>query len=151
MRGKVRRATSGGECAAAVSTPCLFVCFGGEGGAVLHDVFCHVSWGRGNGTCYRVTARSQPAPPHARNLHTPPVCVCVSCDAAVVVHCARALCCAARRYDDYAFERIAESAFGRSARAGRLEQVTFLRMGDLMFDNWDAFSRFLNRMRCKIP
>jgi hypothetical protein len=36
---------------------------------------------------------------------------------------------------------------GRSARAGRLEQVTFLRMGDLMFDNWDAFSRFLQRMR----
>lgn len=57
---------------------------------------------------------------------------------------------ALQRYDDYAFERIAESAFGRSARAGRLEQVTFLRMGDLMFDNWDAFSRFLNRMRCKI-
>jgi len=57
---------------------------------------------------------------------------------------------ALQRYDDYAFERIAESAFGRNARAGRLEQVTFLRMGDLMFDNWDAFSRFLNRMRCKI-
>jgi beta-amylase len=54
---------------------------------------------------------------------------------------------ALQRYDDYAFERIADSAFGRSARAGRLEQVTFLRMGDLMFDNWDAFSRFLKRMR----
>lgn len=54
-----------------------------------------------------------------------------------------------RRYDDYAFERIADSAFGRSARAGRLEQVTFLRMGDLMFDNWDAFSRFLKRMRMR--
>lgn len=53
---------------------------------------------------------------------------------------------ATRRYDDHAFDRIAESAFGRSARAGRLEQVTFLRMGDLMFDNWDAFSRFLKRM-----
>ncbi|PNW83114.1 hypothetical protein CHLRE_06g307150v5 [Chlamydomonas reinhardtii] len=56
---------------------------------------------------------------------------------------------ALQRYDDYAFERIAESAFGRNARAGRLTQVTFLRMGDLMFDNWDAFSRFLNRMRNK--
>ncbi|GIL83204.1 hypothetical protein Vretimale_11282 [Volvox reticuliferus] len=56
---------------------------------------------------------------------------------------------ALQRYDDYAFDRIAESAFGRSARAGRLTQVTFLRMGDLMFDNWDAFSRFLNRMRNK--
>lgn len=56
---------------------------------------------------------------------------------------------ALQRYDDYAFERIAESAFGRNARAGRLEQVTFLRMGDLMFDNWDAFSRFLQRMKQK--
>ncbi|KAF5827053.1 beta-amylase [Dunaliella salina] len=55
---------------------------------------------------------------------------------------------ALQRYDDYAFDRITESAFGRNARAGRLEKVTFLRMGDLMFDNWDAFSRFLNRMRC---
>lgn len=54
---------------------------------------------------------------------------------------------ALQRYDDYAFDRIAESAFGKSARAGRLEQVTFLRMGDLMFDNWDSFSRFLARMR----
>ncbi len=30
---------------------------------------------------------------------------------------------------------------------GRLEQLTFLRMGDLMFDNWDAFCQFLARMR----
>jgi len=54
---------------------------------------------------------------------------------------------ALQRYDGWAFERIAESAFGRSARAGRLEQLTFLRMGDLMFDNWDAFCAFLRRMR----
>jgi len=54
---------------------------------------------------------------------------------------------ALQRYDDYAFDRIAESAFAKSARAGRLIQVTFLRMGDLMFDNWDAFSRFLKRMK----
>lgn len=54
---------------------------------------------------------------------------------------------ALQRYDTYAFDRIAESAFGRSARAGRLEQLTFLRMGDLMFDNWGAFSHFLQRMR----
>lgn len=56
-----------------------------------------------------------------------------------------------RRYDDWAFQRIAESAFGRSARAGRLEQLTFLRMGDLMFDNWDAFCAFLRRMRQPPP
>ena len=50
---------------------------------------------------------------------------------------------ALQRYDSYAFDRIAESAFGLNARAGRLEQLTFLRMGDLMFDNWDAFTHFL--------
>ncbi|KAK9829359.1 hypothetical protein WJX72_005395 [[Myrmecia] bisecta] len=54
---------------------------------------------------------------------------------------------ALQRYDSYAFDRIAESAFGQNARAGRLEQLTFLRMGDLMFDNWDAFSQFLARLR----
>ena len=54
---------------------------------------------------------------------------------------------ALQRYDQFAFDRIAESAFGHHARAGRLEQLTFLRMGDLMFDNWDAFSDFLKRMR----
>lgn len=54
---------------------------------------------------------------------------------------------ALQRYDHYAFDRIAESAVGRNARAGRLEQLTFLRMGDLMFDNWAAFSSFLARLR----
>ena len=67
----------------------------------------------------------------------------LSSPASILTPCPLSSC----RYDDYAFERIADSAFGRSARAGRLEQVTFLRMGDLMFDNWDAFSRFLQRMR----
>ena len=47
---------------------------------------------------------------------------------------------ALQRYDQFAFDRIAESAFGHLARAGRLEQLTFLRMGDLMFDNWCAVS-----------
>lgn len=36
---------------------------------------------------------------------------------------------ALQRYDHYAFDRIAESAFGHHARAGRLETLTFLRMG----------------------
>ncbi|CAL5229063.1 g12313 [Coccomyxa viridis] len=58
---------------------------------------------------------------------------------------------ALQRYDQYAFDRIAESAFGLNARAGRLEQLTFLRMGDLMFDNWDAFSHFLQRLRSPTP
>lgn len=39
---------------------------------------------------------------------------------------------ALQRYDDSAFDRITESAFGQNARAGHLEQLTFLRMGDLM-------------------
>ena len=55
---------------------------------------------------------------------------------------------ALQRYDSYAFDRIAESAFGLNARAGRLEQLTFLRMGDLMFDNWDAFTHFLRVGPC---
>ena len=55
---------------------------------------------------------------------------------------------ALQRYDSYAFDRIAESAFGLNARAGRLEQLTFLRMGDLMFDNWDAFTHFLRVGAC---
>lgn len=40
---------------------------------------------------------------------------------------------ALQRYDRYAFDRIAESAFGQNARAGYLDQLTFLRMGDLMW------------------
>lgn len=34
----------------------------------------------------------------------------------------------------------------QNARAGHLVQLTFLRMGDLMFDNWDAFTQFLHRL-----
>ena len=58
---------------------------------------------------------------------------------------------ALQRYDAWAFDRIAESALGLNAREGRLEQLTFLRMGDLMFDNWQAFSSFLQRMRSAPP
>jgi len=54
---------------------------------------------------------------------------------------------ALQRYDYHAFQRITHSAFGQSASAGRLVQVTFLRMGDLMFDNWSAFLQFLSSMR----
>ena len=58
---------------------------------------------------------------------------------------------ALQRYDRYAFDRITESALGQNARAGHLVQLTFLRMGDLMFDNWDAFSQFLSRLRAAPP
>lgn len=55
---------------------------------------------------------------------------------------------ALQRYDQQAFDRIAESAVGQSARQGRLQQLTFLRMGDLMFDNWGAFTQLLQRLQC---
>jgi beta-amylase len=59
---------------------------------------------------------------------------------------------ALQRYDHFAFDRIYESAMGASARRGSLEQLTFLRMGDLMFDNWDSFRDFISRMRtCRGP
>lgn len=58
---------------------------------------------------------------------------------------------ALQRYDQQAFDRIAESAVGQSARAGPLQQLTFLRMGDLMFDNWGAFTQFLQRLQCPPP
>mmetsp|Transcript_6034 Transcript_6034/g.15804 ORF Transcript_6034/g.15804 Transcript_6034/m.15804 type:complete len:659 (+) Transcript_6034:716-2692(+) len=54
---------------------------------------------------------------------------------------------ALQRYDYHAFQRITHSAFGQSASAGSLVQVTFLRMGDLMFDNWSAFMQFLRSMK----
>ena len=54
---------------------------------------------------------------------------------------------ALQRYDRAAFDRMADGAVGRNVLAGRLEKITFLRMGDLMIDNWDAFSGFLSRLR----
>jgi len=57
---------------------------------------------------------------------------------------------ALQRYDYEAFDRIIQSAFGQAAQKNSLAQLTFLRMGDLMFDHWDAFSNFILRMR-RIP
>eukprot|EP00210_Caulerpa_lentillifera_P002105 g2020.t1 len=54
---------------------------------------------------------------------------------------------ALQRYDEYALSRITESAVGEKALKGSLQQITFLRMGGLMFENWNAFSRFLSQMR----
>ena len=39
---------------------------------------------------------------------------------------------ALQRYDSFAFDRIFDSAFGQTARAGHLDQLTFLRMGDFI-------------------
>lgn len=40
-----------------------------------------------------------------------------------------------------------QSAVGASAASGRLQQLTFLRMGNQFLDNWDAFNSFMARMR----
>jgi beta-amylase len=55
---------------------------------------------------------------------------------------------ALQRYDQGALDKIAESALGQSVMAGRLERLTFLRLGDLMVDNWDSFAAFLRRLTC---
>ena len=106
---------------------------------------------------------------------------------------------ALQRYDEYAFDKICDSAFGQSVMAGRLEvrvhacvlrarwllwldclspsaalhvgpgavsspsdvchctppaaipalqKLTFLRMGDMMIDNWSVFVAFLQRLTC---
>lgn len=54
---------------------------------------------------------------------------------------------ALQRYDNYALGRIMESAFGENSRAGALDQITFLRMADRMFDNWGVFQAFLDQMK----
>lgn len=49
---------------------------------------------------------------------------------------------ALQRYDDAAASALVE-------RAASLSQLTFLRMGDLMFDNWGAFAALLARLRVR--
>lgn len=55
---------------------------------------------------------------------------------------------ALQRYDHHAFDKIVESAFGQSLMSGRLERVTFLRMGDMMLDHWDSFAAFIKKLTC---
>lgn len=56
---------------------------------------------------------------------------------------------ALQRYDEAAFNRIAQQAFGQNAMKGRLDQLTFLRMSDMMGDtgNWFVFADFIAQMR----
>lgn len=54
---------------------------------------------------------------------------------------------ALQRYDEYGLSRIMESAFGINACANRMEQITFLRMADVMFDNWAVFKAFVSQMK----
>lgn len=53
---------------------------------------------------------------------------------------------ALQRYDHFAFDRIAESAFGHHARAGRLESLTFLRMGTVHSASCYAFLSLLDSL-----
>jgi hypothetical protein len=50
------------------------------------------------------------------------------------------------RYDKYAFDRMYQGAMGGAAARGCLAQLTFLRMGNLFLDNWDAFNAFMAKM-----
>lgn len=50
------------------------------------------------------------------------------------------------RYDKYAFDRMYQGAMGGAAARGCLAQLTFLRMGNLFLDNWDAFHAFMAKM-----
>jgi hypothetical protein len=50
------------------------------------------------------------------------------------------------RYDKYAFDRMYDGAVGASAARGSLAQLTFLRMGNLFLDNWDAFNAFMAKV-----
>ena len=42
-------------------------------------------------------------------------------------------------------------AMGMSAARGSLAQLTFLRMGNLFLDNWDAFNAFMAKMQPEEP
>ena len=50
---------------------------------------------------------------------------------------------ALQRYDKWGMNRIRESAL--AGRRG-LHQITFLRMGHLMFDHWDSFKTLVEEL-----
>mmetsp|Transcript_7007 Transcript_7007/g.17898 ORF Transcript_7007/g.17898 Transcript_7007/m.17898 type:complete len:585 (-) Transcript_7007:109-1863(-) len=64
---------------------------------------------------------------------------------------------ALQRYDKFAFDQIEHVSYGKGEETDstshhpQLKQLTFLRMGQSMFDNWDAFESFMARMNRKLP
>jgi len=64
---------------------------------------------------------------------------------------------ALQRYDKLALDQIEQSYYGESKGAVNVEncpqmkRLTFLRMGQSMFDNWDVFESFIARMNRKVP
>jgi len=65
---------------------------------------------------------------------------------------------ALQRYDKFALDQIEHVSYGEEPSGAHggvghpaLKQLTFLRMGQPMFDNWDAFESFIARMNRKLP
>lgn len=61
---------------------------------------------------------------------------------------------ALQRYDKFALERIEHASYGEETlieNCPQLKRLTFLRMGQSMFDNWDAFESFIARMNRRVP
>lgn len=56
---------------------------------------------------------------------------------------------ALQRYDENALSKILESALGDFTRKTTMEQITFLRMADVMFDNWNTFQNFVVKMNSR--
>ena len=96
------------ERAAALRLLCLHT--GGWGGHCVPAAVCAMHAAAVCGS--QALLRLCPPPPHTHTHHTnTPPCPCA---------------------------QICASAFGQSVMAGRLEKLTFLRMGDMMVDNWDV-------------
>merc|ERR1711937_696553 len=64
---------------------------------------------------------------------------------------------ALQRYDKLALDQIEQSYYGESKgqvtveNCPQLKRLTFLRMGQSMFDNWEAFESFIARMNRRVP
>jgi len=61
---------------------------------------------------------------------------------------------ALQRYDKFALDQIEHASYGEEAidsNCPQLKRLTFLRMGQSMFDNWDAFESFIARMNRRVP
>merc|ERR1711977_184824 len=60
---------------------------------------------------------------------------------------------ALQRYDKFALDQIEHASYGEETieNCPQLKRLTFLRMGQSMFDNWDAFESFIARMNRRVP
>lgn len=65
---------------------------------------------------------------------------------------------ALQRYDKFALDQIEQAYYGQVSKGQvtvencpQLKRLTFLRMGQSMFDNWEAFESFIARMNRRVP